>query len=242
MAESCDVAIVGGGVLGTSLAYWLGSLYEGRIVVLESDGDVARQTSGRNTGVIHRPFYLDPDKRKLFARSAQASFGMWKSYAQSRGLPWKETGTLEVATAPENFSIVEKYAKWAVQNGMDPSEIELLGPGEARKLEPRVRSSGAIWVRTDASVDFGGFTRALKRDAEANGARFLFNFEVGRVRREKDHLRLETPDGSRSVAAGRRLKFAGKTMWARSGMSDSSLGYGNERGLPQKHIGSPRTK
>src|SRR2546430_1593268 len=66
--EPWDVTIVGGGVLGTSVAYWLANRYEGRIAVLEKEVDVAAHTSRRDTGVVHRPFYLDPVGRKVFPR------------------------------------------------------------------------------------------------------------------------------------------------------------------------------
>src|SRR5206468_253114 len=73
--EPWDVTIVGGGVLGTSIAYWLAQQYDGRIAVLEKEVDVAAHTSRRNTGVVHRPFYLDPVGRKVFARCAQVAYG-----------------------------------------------------------------------------------------------------------------------------------------------------------------------
>ncbi|HEY4822438.1 MAG TPA: FAD-dependent oxidoreductase, partial [Candidatus Bathyarchaeia archaeon] len=78
-SEPWDVAIVGGGILGTSVAYWLANQYEGRISVLEKESQVAVHTSHRNTGVVHRPFYLDPKARRVFARSAQTAYGMWKT-------------------------------------------------------------------------------------------------------------------------------------------------------------------
>jgi L-2-hydroxyglutarate oxidase len=96
--EPWDVVIVGGGILGTSVSYWLGNQYEGRIAVLEKERDVAVHTSYRNTGVVHRPFYLDPNARRVFARSSQTSYGLWKAYAKERNLPWSPVGTFEVAT------------------------------------------------------------------------------------------------------------------------------------------------
>src|SRR5205823_4622612 len=107
--EPWDVTIVGGGVLGTSIAYWLAQRYEGRIAVLEKEVDVAAHTSRRNTGVVHRPFYLDPVSRKVFARCAQVAYGMWKVYAASRGLPWLEISTFEVALREEDYGRLEKY-------------------------------------------------------------------------------------------------------------------------------------
>src|SRR3989442_13257444 len=102
--EPWDVTIVGGGILGTSFAYRLANRYDGRIAVIEKEAQVAAHTSRRNTGVIHRPFYLDPVGRRVFARSSQAAYGMWKAFAAQRGLPWSPLGTLEAATRPEKPS------------------------------------------------------------------------------------------------------------------------------------------
>ena len=113
-----DIVIIGGGILGTSLSYWLENQYEGRMAVVEKEQQVAVHTSKRNTGVVHRPFYLDPVKRRVFARSSQAAYGMWKSYAKERGLPWSPVTTLEAATRDSDMKRVEKYYHWGIENGM----------------------------------------------------------------------------------------------------------------------------
>src|SRR5438309_1399400 len=156
--EPWDVVIIGGGILGTSVSYWLGNQYEGRIAVLEKEEDVAMHTSRRNTGVVHRPFYLDPVKRRIFARCSQAAYGMWKSYAQKRGLPWKPVTTLEVATRPEDVKRVEKYYHWGVQNGMGEDELEVLTSEEVRKLEPHVRADGRREIGPNAVPVAGPYT------------------------------------------------------------------------------------
>jgi L-2-hydroxyglutarate oxidase len=186
--EPWDVTIVGGGVLGTSFAYWLASRYEGRIAVLEKEADVAMHTSRRNTGVVHRPFYLDPVERKVFARSAQAAYGMWKTYAAARGLPWLPVSTLEVATRDEAVPRLEKYLKWGLANGMGEDELEVLTAGEVQRLEPNVRCLGAIHSKTDTGVDYGAFTRSLWEDAQAAGATFLLESKVTSIKVAGDGL------------------------------------------------------
>src|SRR2546428_8406727 len=176
--EPWDVTIVGGGILGTSLAYWLANRYDGRIAVLEKESQVAMHTSRRNTGVVHRPFYLDPVGRKVFARSAQVAYGMWKTFAAERGLPWMPVGTFEVATRPEQVSHLEKYRTWGLANGMGEDELALRTPEEVRRLEPNVRCYGAIWSKTDTAVDYPAFTQALREEAERAGAKFLLPSEV----------------------------------------------------------------
>jgi len=193
--EKYDVTIIGGGILGTTLALWLSSIYEGRIAVLEAEPDVARRTSGRNTGVIHRPFYLHPEKRRTFARCAQVSYGLWKDYARAKRLPWKEVGTLEVATREKEVDHLKKYVDWARQNGMAQGEVEYLSADAVRKLEPAVDCLGAVWIKTDTSVDFRIFTESVKADAAAQGAQFLFGFNVRDASVEKNELKVRSSDG-----------------------------------------------
>jgi len=176
-----DVAIVGGGILGTSVAYWLAARYDGRIVVLERERDVALHTSRRNTGLVHRPFYLHPQKARLFARAAQVSYGLWKAYARQKDLPWKEVGTYKVAADRTQVATLETNAKWAVENGMAASEVELLTAEQVRAREPNLTCAGALFAKTDTSVDYGAFTRAIREDAEAMGAKFLTSARVDEI-------------------------------------------------------------
>jgi len=195
--EPWDVVIIGGGILGTSVSYWIGNQYEGRVAVLEKEQDVAVHTSRRNTGVVHRPFYLDPVKRRIFARCSQVAYGMWKSYARERGLPWEPVTTLEVATRPEDVKRVDKYYHWGLENGMGEDELEVLTAEEVRRLEPHVRGFGAIWSKTDTSVDYHAFTKSLRGDAESEGVKFLTGIEVGSVKVAEDSLEI-SPTGSSS--------------------------------------------
>lgn len=204
-----DVAVVGGGILGTSLAYWLAARYDGTIAVLERESGVARHTSARNTGVVHRPFYLHPRDRKVFARAAQTSFRLWKEYAARKGLPWREVGTLKVARREEEMKTLEKNAGWAVENGMDPSEVDVLdGPGVAR-LEPNVRCVGALFAKTDTVVNYRQFTEAIRADAEAVGARFITDAPVLAASADRYRVNLKLGNGRPGVRTRFLINCAG---------------------------------
>ncbi len=211
--ETWDVAIVGGGILGTSIAYWLANRYEGRIGVIERERRVAQHGSRRNTGVIHRPFYLDPEKRRIFARSSQTAYTMWKEYAPPRGLPFAPVGTLEVATEEWMAHKVETYHAWGQKNGMAPEELEVLGPDDVRRIEPNVECYGAIWSKTDTAVDYEQYTESLHQDAERMGAKFLTGVEVESVAANGDGLDIRvhptfTPDGGVYVDSRERVRAA----------------------------------
>ncbi len=208
-SEPWDVAVIGGGILGTSVAYWLANQYEDRISVLEKEQQVAVHTSHRNTGVVHRPFYLDPKARRVFARSAQTAYGMWKTYAKERGLPWQPVTTLEVATRPEQVPRLEKYYHWGLENGMREEELELLTSEEVRKLEPHVRCYGAVWSKTDTAVDYRAFTQSLRGDAEREEVRFLFSSDVKSISSSQDMLQIHVRNGSDPIHARFLINCAG---------------------------------
>lgn len=208
------LVILGGGIFGTTLAYWLSCFYEGAdIAVLEMESEVAMHMSGRNTGVIHRPFYLNPATKATIARAAEQSYHMWKRYAVLRGLPWKECGTVEVALDDEQIETLHKYEKWAAGNGMKSEELEFLSHDQLTELEPNVKAPAALYCKTDVSVDFAAFTRALRADAEAHGVKFITDFEVeeildnGRLIVAKDGRKILT-DFLVNCAGGNALKFA----------------------------------
>ncbi len=183
--KEVDVLIVGAGVLGVTLAYWLSVLYDCRILLVDQGSGIAKHTSSRNTGVIHRPFYLDPTAKRVFARTSELSYPLWRDLAREFGLWWNQVGTLEAAVNEGQVSTLDEYAKWGSENGIDENELLLLDGASVRALEPHVVCRAALLSKTDASVDFGQLTRIVYRLASANGVKFLGAHEVVSARRGK---------------------------------------------------------
>ena len=182
----CDVAIIGGGLLGTCISYWLSSLYDIEVSVIEKEQEVAMHTSSRNTGVVHSPFYLNPDKKGKLAKAAFVSHDLWKRFAEKKGLAWKIVGTLEVALDDTQHKILEKYLKWGVQNGIFEKDLELLDGNEVTKKEPNVSCHSAVFCKTDVAVDYGELTQELKNESQKNGTKFLLNHKVESIENKKE--------------------------------------------------------
>ncbi|WP_188681764.1 NAD(P)/FAD-dependent oxidoreductase [Thermogymnomonas acidicola] len=161
MERDCDIAIIGAGVLGTCLAHWISSLYSARVCLIDASGDVASHTTSRNTGVIHRPFYLDPVKKGTFARAASLSYPMWMKFARDFSLPWEQVGTVEVALSDRDLDVISSYSEYAESNGMSREEYEVLDTHGLQAIEGSVKALGAFFSKTDTSVDYGLMTRAI---------------------------------------------------------------------------------
>jgi L-2-hydroxyglutarate oxidase len=186
--KGCDILVAGGGILGVSIAFWLSEIYNASIILLDKEDDVARHTSSRNTGMIHRPFYLNPERKKVFAASSQKSYLLWSKLAEKFSLPWKPLGTLEVAMREEDVITLEKYRKWSLANGMREDETEILDRNEVKAIEPEVACAGAIHCKTDTCVSYGEFTHAVFRLAQENGTQFLGGRKVVSVTNKGDRL------------------------------------------------------
>ena len=206
MAESgtadYDVLVIGAGVLGVTLAYWISVLYDCSIAIVDTSLSAGAHTSSRNTGVIHRPFYLDPRKKRTFARSSMVSLPMWRDLAVSAGLPWKQIGTFNVALDEREVGTVEKYRGWGIENGMQENELELLDGKGVTAKEPEVRCRAALLSKTDVSVDFGAFTRHIMNLLASRGVKFLGGRRVVAVSRRHGvtEVRSKSAEGPQAIS------------------------------------------
>lgn len=179
------VAVIGGGVLGTSIAYFLSGQAKdpSSIALIEQEHDIARHTSSRNTGKVHAPFLYDPEKKKTFAKAAFLGYGMWEKYAREKRLPFVRDGVLEVATDDKGIERLHKYIGWGEANGLERHELRFLDKKQVAEMEPNVRCESAIYCSKDASVDYGTFARALLYDLRSFGCNVLLGHKATRVSR-----------------------------------------------------------
>ena len=203
-----DIAIIGGGILGISISYWISSLYNVDQCVIEKETKVAMHASSRNTGVVHSPFYLNPQTKKILAKSALISYEMWEKLAQKARVPWKKTGVLELALDEDQHKSLEEYMKWGVKNGIPADDLELLDGKQVRKIEPNVTCYSAVSCRREVSTDYGAFTEEVKKESQRHGTEFLFKKNVKSITKNPKNSTIIFDDGS-SVTADFVINCAG---------------------------------
>ncbi|MEM3089859.1 MAG: FAD-dependent oxidoreductase [Candidatus Nitrosotenuis sp.] len=212
-----DIAIIGGGILGTAISYWLSALSGVRVCVLEKEVSVAAHASGRNTGVVHSPFYLDPQKKKKIATASLISHSMWKKLASNGNIPWNECGTIEVALDEAQHKSLEKYVRWGQQNGIPDSELKLLDASGVSTMEPNVKCHSGLYCTRDVSTDFGALTYELYRISEDAGTKFIFGKAATKITASADNVVISLSDQSNiecdfmiNCAGGHSLDIAKK--------------------------------
>lgn len=176
--------IIGGGILGTSISYFLGFLNKTKkIAVIEQAHSVAFHTSGRNTGKVHAPYLYNPEKKKMFAKAAFHGYEMWEEYSKLKSVPFKKDGVIEVSLDEKGNKVLEKYLKWGKQNGLQDIDIKLMDKNELKKIEPEIKCESALYVYKDGSTDYSKFTYALMQDSKNNGINFLLDTKVTNIKK-----------------------------------------------------------
>jgi (S)-2-hydroxyglutarate dehydrogenase len=223
-----DIIIVGAGVLGISTSFWLSQNYSASVCLLDMEEQPASHTTSRNTGVIHRPFYLNPSKKKVFAATAQKSYYLWYQLASEYDLPWRQVGTLELAKREDDVDTLNQYKKWGLENGMDEGEIEILDSTGTKKMEANVNSLGAIFSMTDTAVDYAQFSNALLKFVIKNGTEFLARHKVIGIKETGKGAEVTARDETGNVA-----RFECGTLINAAG--GASLDIAHSLGLAKKY-------
>jgi L-2-hydroxyglutarate oxidase LhgO len=165
LPDRAEVLIVGGGIIGLTLARELVSSGRGDIVVLEKEDELGRHASGRNSGVLHAGIYYAPDSMK--ARSCLSGNRLMRAYCKERGLSVRESGKVIVARTEAEQPTLEELHRRATANG---ARVEFVDEKQLADIEPCARTSGrALYSRDTAVVDPKAVLVALRADLEAGG-------------------------------------------------------------------------
>ena len=163
--DRANVLVVGGGIVGLTLARELVLTGRDEVVVLEKEPDLGRHASGRNSGVLHAGVYYAEGTLK--ARSCLAGNRLMRAYCRQKGLPVLETGKVIVARSEEELPTLEELRRRATANG---ARVEMVGERELSDIEPLARTAGrALLSRDTAVVDPKAVLQAIAADLEASG-------------------------------------------------------------------------
>jgi L-2-hydroxyglutarate oxidase len=165
MGEHADVVVIGGGIVGLSLAREIAARGAGDVLVLEKEDSLGRHASGRNSGVLHAGIYYAPDSRK--ARTCLAGNLLMRAYCREKGIPVLDCGKVVVAREESELPVLDELARRATANG---ARIEMLDEKALAAVEPSARTVGrALWSRMTAVVDPMEVLGSLRADLEAGG-------------------------------------------------------------------------
>jgi glycine cleavage system aminomethyltransferase T/glycine/D-amino acid oxidase-like deaminating enzyme len=158
--------VIGGGVGGASILYWLARLGWTELVLVER----ARVTSG---STFHSAGLVGQLRGSLsLTRMMMNSVDLYRSLKDEVGLEtgWHEVGSLRLASSQERMEELTRQAAWAKTFGLP---LELISAEEAQRMFPPMTTDGvlgAAFLPTDGYIDPSQLTFALIEGARRRGA------------------------------------------------------------------------
>ena len=174
MKDRARAVVIGGGVGGCSILYWLARLGWDDVVLVER----AELTSG---STFHSAGLVGQLRSSLaLTRMMMNSVDLYRTLEAEVGLEtgWREVGSLRLASTPERLEEITRQAGWAKTFGLP---LELISAAEAQALFPPMSTDGvlgAAYLPSDGYIDPSQLTFALAEGARRRGASVYTNTRV----------------------------------------------------------------
>jgi 4-methylaminobutanoate oxidase (formaldehyde-forming) len=192
MQDRARAVVIGGGVGGCSILYWLTRLGWGDVALVER----AELTSG---STFHSAGLVGQLRGSLsLTKMMMSSVDLYRSLEAEVGLEtgWREVGSLRLASSGERMEEIARQAGWAKTFDLP---LELISPSEAQELFPPMTSDGvlgAAFLPTDGYIDPSQLTFALAEGARRRGAEINQRTRVTGIRIRRGRVEaVETDQG-----------------------------------------------
>src|ERR671923_987145 len=192
MRDRARAVVVGGGVGGCAILYWLARLGWSDVLLVER----ADLTSG---STFHSAGLVGQLRGSLsLTKMMMSSVELYRELGEEVGLEtgWREVGSLRLASSQERMEELARQAGWAKTFGLP---LELVSADEAQRLFPPISTDGvlgAAYLPTDGYIDPSQLTFALAEGARRGGAEIRTNTRVTGIEVERGRVRaVETDKG-----------------------------------------------
>lgn len=173
------VIIVGGGIAGASVAYWLARLGVTSVLLCEREGDVAYHSTGRSAAVFYAPFFDAPSSATQQLKLEAGRFYRALPVEFSEAPILDRTGTLMVYE--QSFGRIRQLAPSVKALGID---FELLAPRDISSRWPLLDGtgiSGGVHCSGGGRLDVHELITSYLRHAKSAGCDVRLGAEVTEV-------------------------------------------------------------
>ena len=164
-----EIVIIGGGIIGCSIAYHLTRMGKKDVVILEKSG-VTHGATWHAAGLVGQ-LRSSRNVTRMLQRSVELYDGLEQETGQA--LDWKKVGSLRLACSPERLLEVKRAATMSKSFGL---EMHIITPAEAQALFPLMTTTDVIaaaFLPSDGYIDPASVAQALARGARMRGARIV---------------------------------------------------------------------
>jgi L-2-hydroxyglutarate oxidase LhgO len=168
-----DAVVIGAGAVGLASGAALARAGK-RVFVIERNAGIARETSSRNSGVIHAGLYYP--RGSLKAQLCVEGAARMYARCERERIPHRTLGKLVVATEPSKIAALERLHAQGVANGA--KDLALVDAAEVLRREPHVRALAALSSPRTGIVDAHALCDSYAAELARYGGELLLRHEV----------------------------------------------------------------
>jgi L-2-hydroxyglutarate oxidase len=169
-----NIVVVGGGIVGLSVAYKLSSNKNLNIVVLEKENGVGQHQSTHNSGVLHCGLYYKPGSLK--ALLSVDGIKQMTDFCIEHNIPHEICGKLVVSTNQEESIKLNELFDRGTKNGL--KNLRKLNKQQMLEIEPNVGGIEALHVPQEGIVDYKKVIQKLSELITNSGHTIKLNSKV----------------------------------------------------------------
>ncbi|MDI7260567.1 MAG: FAD-binding oxidoreductase [Thermodesulfobacteriota bacterium] len=198
MEQTFDIIVVGGGVIGSSIAYNLANDgFDGRIAVFEKDPTYERSSTGLSVGGIRRQFSTEVN-----VRLSQYSLTFYKEFGERMEIEGERP---EIDFKPRGYLFLGSERNWPLlvkhQHFQRALEVEtqLLDRAETLRIIPDLNTEdivGSSFSPGDGYMDPHSVLQGFVRKAKHLGVEYIHQEVVEILRKENRLEGVRTKDGT----------------------------------------------
>jgi glycine cleavage system T protein len=180
LPKHARVVIVGGGVIGCSIAYHLGKLGWSDVVLIERK-QLTSGTTWHAAGLVGQ-LRQSMNMTRLARYTAELYRGLEAETGQATG--YRQCGSISLATTPGRMEELERNASMAKVFGLP---VHVVSPREIHELYPLANLDdvlGGIHIPSDGYANAVDITQALAKGARSRGVKIFQDLKVTRIRHD----------------------------------------------------------
>lgn len=203
MNKRFDVIIIGGGIVGLSVAWQLQKKYPSyKTAILEKEDMLSKHQSGHNSGVIHAGIYYTPGSMK--AKFCIEGNKAIREFCDEHGIDYQNVGKLVVATDETELKRMFNLAKRCEENSI---RFEILDAEATKKMQPNINSVGSIYSPDTGIVNYAEVAKKFAELFMELGGIIYTKTQVNKITETNSEVIISTTGGT--LKAGYLVSCAG---------------------------------
>ncbi|KAA3609784.1 MAG: L-2-hydroxyglutarate oxidase [Calditrichaeota bacterium] len=186
-----DIAIIGAGIIGLATALKLSQRANQKIIVIDTEKEVAAHQTGNNSGVIHSGLYYTPGSLK--AQNCVNGRNAMYVFCETNQIKHERCGKIVVATNKKELAALKRLYQRGVENKL--KGVKRLSAKELREYEPNVSGIAGLLVPETGIVDYKDVCKAYMYHIKNSGNEISLDTKFLKLHK-KETLILETTKGS----------------------------------------------